>query len=516
MNPKFPWYIYIALIFVFIGCASSQPSSVEQQPVAEALVQEETVPHESERFELDSLFAAYLNHPALESGQVGIFIQDPATRRVVYQRNAHKLFIPASNQKLVTTAAALNRLGPDFRFKTSVYAENPPDENGVVRGDIFIRGGGDPTLSGRFHDNDLTYDLRNWADSIDTRGIREVTGNIVVDANLFKDERIHPAWEYGDLSYWYAAQVSALSFNDNCVNVYITPNDTLGAPPHIRIEPAEQLLQFENNLVTVHEDSLTDYEYKRLTGSNRIIFRGKISQSRSRILNWVSVDNPAIFTGLNFNIILSENGVEIPAVVGETFEIPEYDGMELLFSYESPPLSEIIQVINRRSQNLYAETLFKMLGFETLANGSFAGGRAAVRSYLAGIGVDTGRMYVSDGSGLSRRNLISPYQLTAVLRNMYTGEHRDVYLESLALAGDEGTLQNRFRGSVADGRVMAKTGYVGFVRTLSGFVETEDNQTLIFTFMVNNFTTSTSVINELQDSIISIISSKTMNELLSY
>lgn len=514
MSKKLPWCLYVALIAVFIGCASSPPALKEQQPVTDDAVQEEVAPEISESIELDSLFATYLRHPALQSGQVGIFIQEPATRRVVYQKNAHKLFIPASNQKLVTTAAALTRLGPEFRFTTSIYAENPPDENGVLEGDIYIRGGGDPTLSGRFHNNDLTYDLRNWADSLWTKGIREITGNIVVDANLFKDENVHPAWEYGDLSYWYAAQVSALSFNDNCVNVYITPNDTIGAAPRIRIEPIDQFVQFENNLITVHEDSLTDYEYKRIIGSNRIVFQGKISQSRSRILNWVSVDNPALFTGLNFRNVLSEKGVDISVVVGETYQIPNYDMMELLFSYDSPTLSEIIQVINRRSQNLYAETLFKMLGFDIFANGAFAGGRAAVQSYLAGIGVDTGRMHVSDGSGLSRRNLISPYQLAAVLRDMYTGEYREEYLESLALAGEEGTLQNRFRGTVADGRVMAKTGYVGFVRTLSGYVETDDNQTLIFTFMVNNFTTSTSVINELQDSIISIISSKTLDQLL--
>lgn len=516
MNVKVPVFAILLLSFLAASCASAPSGSELAAPDPVTDTEQNHIPERKiSRLQLDSLFSVYLGHPALQSGQVGIFIQDPASRQIIYQKNAHKLFIPASNQKLVTTAAALSRLGPDYRFKTAIYAETPPDENGVLNGNLYIRGGGDPTLSGRFHENDLTYDLRNWVDSLKSKGIREISGNIVTDANLFRDDQVHPAWENGDLSHWYAARVSALSFNDNCVNIYITPHDTLGGRPEIRVEPYENFVQIENNLITVHEDSLTNYDYYRIPGSNRIIFQGKISQSSPRRLNWVSVDNPAIFTGFSLSNLIRENGIQIGNSVGETFVIPDYDEMVQLFTYESPPLSEIIQVINRRSQNMYAETVFKMLGFETRANGSFAGGRAAVLSYLSGIGVDTGRMHVSDGSGLSRRNLITPYQLAAVLRNMYTGRHQEVYLESLALAGDEGTLQNRFRGSIADGRVMAKTGYVGFVRTLSGYVDTADNKQLIFTFMVNNFTTSTSVINELQDSIISIVSSKTVEELLS-
>ena len=462
---------------------------------------------------LDSLFRVYLNHPALQGAQVGIFIQDPETRRVIFGKNPHTLFIPASNQKLITTAAALDILGPEHRFHTDFYAEDSLGETGVLEGDLYIRGGGDPTISGRFHEDDLTYDLRAWADSLKSDGITGIRGDIIVDANLFHDRPAHPAWENRDLSYWYAAQVSALSLNDNCVNITIRPGDSLGEPAGLGVEPETDYVAVDNRLVTVHEDSLTDYEYYREPGTNHIVFSGRISRSEDRIKDWVTVDDPARFTGEVFRDVLRKQGIAVTGTVLRTDSIPDYREKVRLFQHQSPPLQEILGVINQRSQNLYAEMVFKMLGFHKKADGSFAGGKAAVESYLAGVGVDTEHMRVSDGSGLSRHNLVSPFQLVTVLRDMYTGDYRREYLQSLSRAGENGTLENRFRGSIADGRVMAKTGYVGSVRTLSGYLDTMDNHRLIFSLMVNNYTTNTSVINELQDSLISIISSKTLGDL---
>ncbi len=491
---------FICVLVLLAGCAGIPPATEKEQAGLEALIE------------------PYLKHPALASAAVGIFIQEPETRRVVYQKNPHALFMPASNQKLITTAAALSELGPEFQFQTQIYADGPI-ENGVLRGDLYLRGTGDPTMSGRFHHGDTMRDLRNWVDSLKAQGITQITGDVIADANLFDDRRLGNGWEYNDLSYWYAAEICALSFNDNCLNVTITPGDSLGTPANLQYEPNTRYVEVTNNLVTVHPDSITEYDYHRTPGTSRIRFYGSISQSETEINDWVTVHNPALFTATVFAELLEQNGITINGslreIQYEKGEIPEYSALEQLVNYPSPPLAEIIRVINKRSQNFYAEQVLKRLGYEVTGNGSFGGGIQAVEEFLAEIGVDTEHANIADGSGLSRRNLISPYQLVTVLRHMYESRYREIYTFSLPVGAENGTLEDRLKSPYAAHKVQAKTGYVGFVRTLSGYVRTLDERTLIFSILINHYATNTSVVNELQDTMLTLITSHTYRDLIS-
>ncbi|HKJ67610.1 MAG TPA: D-alanyl-D-alanine carboxypeptidase/D-alanyl-D-alanine-endopeptidase [bacterium] len=491
--------LFVVTLILLVGCAGAS-RSVEQKPAG-----------------LEALIEPYLQHPALVNATVGIFIQEPETRRVIYRKNAHTLFMPASNQKLITTAAALSELGPDFRFRTQIYRDGSID-NGVLRGNLYIRGTGDPTLSGRFHDGETLRDLRNWADSLQAAGISRITGDIIADANLFDDRRLGNGWEHNDLSYWYAAEISALSFNDNCLNVRITPADSIGAPAHLKYEPNTGYVEVTNHLVTTHQDSITHYDYHRTPGTNRIRFYGNISQGETGITDWVTVHNPAMFTATVFAELLKQSGIILDGSVREiqyeAGQIPEYDSPDRLIDYPSPPLSEIIRVINRRSQNFYAEQLLKRLGYEITGKGSFRGGIRAVNGFLAEIGVDTEHLNIADGSGLSRRNLVSPFQLVTVLRHMYESKYRDQYLSSLPVGAENGTLEERLLSPYAANKVRAKTGYVGFVRTLSGCVRTLDERMLVFSILVNHYVTNTGVVNELQDTILTLITSHSYQDLI--
>jgi len=490
-NFKRPIIVYVFLVII-AGCSTNF-----QQPAVEPIAPN-----------FDELIEPYLEHPSLGPATVGIVIQNPDSREILFQRNPHRLFIPASNQKLITTAAALDELGPDFRFHTQVYA-NGQVADGTLQGDLYIRGSGDPTLSGRFHDGETMRDLLNWVDSLRAAGINEIAGDIFADANLFDDQRLGNGWEYSDLSYWYAAEISALSFNDNCLNLTLIPGDSIGAPARVIYEPETDYVNITNELRTVHSDSVTRYDYHRIPETNQIRLFGNISMSERAISDWVTIGNPALFTATVFLELLEENGIQVSGAPREIHyeqgEIPDYSDMEQLVNYASPPLDEIVRVINKRSQNFYAEQVLKRLGYEVNGQGSFDVGISAVKDFLAGAGVNTEQMQIADGSGLSRRNLVTPFQLVSVLRYMYESPNRDIYLSSLPVGGEDGSLRSRMLSPLAANRIHAKTGYVGFVRTLSGYVRTMDNRLLIFSILVNNYTTDTSILT--------LITSRTYSDL---
>lgn len=489
------------IVLLFRGCAPEPPAGRQEQTGG-----------------LAALSEPYLKHPAFSGATVGIFIQEPETREVVYQKNPHQLFIPASNLKLITTAAALSSLGPDFRFHTWLYGSGPVQHD-TLRGDLYIRGSGDPTLSGRFHDKDTTRDLRNWIDSLKIRGIRYIQGDLIADANMFDQQRLGNGWEQNDLSYWYAAEISALSFNDNCLNVLLLPGDSVRAPAKLLYSPNTKYVTVHNDVVTVDKDSVTHYDYHRNSGTNAIRFFGTVSMSEDTVRDAVTIHDPPMYTITVFSELLRAAGIgfsgRLRTIRYARDGVPGYHTMTRLADYRSPPLTEIIQVINKRSQNFYAEQLLKSLGYGVTGHGSFAGGLRAELEFLAGIGVDTEHLHLADGSGLSRRNLVSPYQLVTVLRHMYESEYRDPYLASLPVAGQDASLNHRLLSPFTQDRVLGKTGYVGFVRTLSGFVRTLDGHPLIYSILVNNYTTATGVINDLQDSLLTLIASHTYADLVS-
>ncbi|GIV61352.1 MAG: peptidase M15 [Rhodothermaceae bacterium] len=448
---------------------------------------------------LDALFDA----PRYENAWWAARIVDLTDGTVVYERNARRSFIPASNTKLYTTAAALEQLGPDYRYQTVLYADGPV-ANGVLRGNLIVRGSGDPSIGGRFTDGDRTAVFRAWADSLRAAGITRIEGDLIGDDDVFDDVPLGYGWSWDDETYWYGAEISGLSFNDNCVDVTIAPT-TPGAPARIFWEPdSTDYVRVVNQTLTLPADSSLDEGYERLRGTNILRLYSRVPADRPDTES-LTVNNPTRYFVHVLRETLLRQGIAVqgrPVDVDDLSIKPDYEDDALLrvATHLSPPLARIVEVINKESQNLYAEQLLRTLGAERAASdslslpGSAERGLAAVMETLVRAGIDTSRVQLVDGSGLSRLNLVTAEMTSRLLT--YLWHHpdpavREAFLGSLPVGGEDGTLEYRFRDTPVRGRVRAKTGTVGNVSTLSGYVTSTDGTPYAFVLMANHYTTKT-------------------------
>lgn len=490
--------IILPVLIYFFSCASAQ-KVIEAKPeeIPKEIIYYEDTALNLLKSELDEIF----NNPAFSNAHWGVIIQSLETGEYIYRLNEHKNFIPASNIKLFTSAVALLKLGPEFKYKTYLYTDGEI-KNGILYGNIFVRGSGDPTISGRFTNGDITKTFRDWADSLLKLGIREVQGNIIGDDNYFDDQYMGTGWAWDDETYWYSAHISALSFNDNCVDLEILPGRRIGDPAIIRVNPNTSYVQIKNQLITAHPDSSNKIDFFRLPGTNIINIFGRISLRSNPRRESISVHNPTLYTVTVLKEVFESKGIKITgsvADIDDTFLNPDYEKMKVLASYESPPLSEIIKVINKRSQNFYAEQVFRTLGKIFGGEGSTQKSVEVMKSTLAQIGIPPDLISIYDGSGLSRLNLITPFQVLTLLNYMYRHEYFTFFYESLPIAGVDGTLETRMRRTKAQGNVRAKTGYVQYARALSGYVKTKDGEMLSFSMITNNYLIPTSTANMIQD-----------------
>ncbi len=482
MNPKIPALLYL-LLCVATLLASPPPDDSQQ-----ALIKI--------RNDLEYIFS----DPSFSAAHWGVAVQSTLTGEYFYLRNENKAFMPASNMKLFTTAAGLLGLGPDFRYVTRLLAHGLISSEGVLEGDLIIRGCGDPSLSGRWENGKITMAFERWADSLQARKITAITGKIIGDGRYFSDGRIGAGWAWDDLTDYYSAQISALTFNDNCVDIIFMPGDSLGAPARYRLEPNTAYVQIVNRVTTGSRSKLG---FWRDPGSNKIICEGTISQSSKERRDWITVENPAKYAATVLREILLSRGIRVYEEAFEIDELPGYLPVEyktvLLASHTSPPLSEIVREINKESNNLFAELLLRTVGRELEGSGSAEAGEKAAKQLFEPAGITPEQFYAADGSGLSRQNLVSPMSVILLLRYMREQQAGQIYYDSLPVAGVDGTLKGRMRGTAAKGNVRAKTGYIGRVRALSGYVSTRDNELLVFSMIVNNYNVPTGTANHLQD-----------------
>lgn len=455
----------------------------------------------------------------------GLHVVDLNTGETLYSRNDGKSFIPASNTKLYTTAAALDRLGWMYRLLTRLYVDGPV-ENGVLQGNLIVRGAGDPTIGTHYEsaegqweaDVDATRIFRDWADSLRAAGIRRIAGNVIGDDDIIDDEPLGANWAWDDETYYYAAQIGGLTFNDNVVHLKVK-STRLGQPAEIEWYPFDtDYIHVINRTITVHPDSSVDEEYRRYRGTNTVEVSTKVPEGRET-MEEITVENPTEFFVHVLTSTLREAGIEVdgaPIDVDDLAEKPDYSAPEVrrIASRESPTLAEIIALINKPSQNLFAELLLKRLGVEfpvpdeDLEPGSAAMGIAAAMETFVRAGVDTSRIRLVDGSGLSRLNLVTPRMTTSLLTYMWNHEDpgtRRAYIQSLPLAGEHGTLRHRLRGGPAHRLLRAKTGTLTWASSLSGYVNPDGPRPLAFSMMSNHFTTPTRIVREAQDAIVEIL-----------
>lgn len=457
--------------------------------------------------ELKKDINALINNPDFSNAAIGISVQSVETGEYFYRLNEAKNFIPASGLKLITTSAALHYLGEDYQYQTSLYLDGELFENGEFVGNVIIKGTGDPTISSYFMDDPVDI-LDNWGQLLDSLGIRSIRGNIIGDDLAFDDIYYGPGWSWDDMTFPYSAQVSALSINDNRVDIVIKAGRRSGQRADFDVLPENSYVRVINNVETVGYSGITEIFPNREQRTNIIELFGTINldstRQNSSVVS-VAIDNPTLYFLNLFKKTIEEHKIRFRGAlldISDWNEPLDYYKMKLISTYNSIPLKDIIKVVNKQSHNLAADILLKTIGREKTDEGSFGKGITMVQKYLARIGIPPDNIYLVDGSGLSRLNLISPKYITTLLSNTYRNEHRDIFINSLAMPGEEGTLKRRMKNSRAEEAVMAKTGSMNGISTISGFVITRDKEMLAFSIMIMNYTVPLSLAHNMQDLIL--------------
>ncbi|MDH6574505.1 D-alanyl-D-alanine carboxypeptidase/D-alanyl-D-alanine-endopeptidase [Kitasatospora sp. MAP5-34] len=421
----------------------------------------------------------------LAGAQAGVEVIDTTTGQVVYQHQADALLTPASTLKNVTSAAALDLLGPDHVFTTEVRTTGDVN-GGVLNGDIVLRGGGDPTL--------LTQDLDNLAAKVADSGITTVTGRVLADGSRFDNVPLGPGWAWDDEPVSYSPQISGLTVSTDAeytmdnVQVTVTPG-AQGEAAQITLNPAETPVQLTGQVTTGAAGSqLTSYA-TRLHGVNQIALSGSIPVGAAPATYWTTVADPTSFTGAVFAGALARHGVTVGNPV-QTATGTETS--QLLASHDSQPLSTLILPMLKVSNNGMAESLIKEIGKVKGGQGSWAAGVAQVKSFLAANGLASPAGRQVDGSGLSRYDLITPAKMTALLKLAVNKPWFQSWYDAMPVAGNParmvgGTLAARMVGTAAANNVHAKSGSMSGVDNLTGYATTPDGRRLAFTVMTNNF-----------------------------
>lgn len=460
--------------------------------------------------------------PATSNAFVGVMVLDLATGDTLFQQYAGKSFVPASNAKLYTTAAALDQLGTTYRYRTRLYATGPV-RDGILFGDLVVRGSGDPTVAPRFHAGDAAYVFDEWADSLRAAGIDSVAGRILGDDNVFDDRVFATGWSWEDIPYWYSAEVTGLPYHDNSIDVTVATG-TPGSAPSIAWEPFESdYVHWQNALETLGRDADRDEDYARALEGNLFTLSGSLPEATVDRTS-LAVHDPTGFFAHSLLRRLQEQdiGVAGPALNADALsDRPDYEAPSTrrLATYTSPPLTDVVEAINKRSQNLYAELLLKTLGaerpvapeetqFDEQTPGSWAMGVGAAMRTFAHAGLDTARLRLLDGSGLSRRDLVTPRMTTKLLAFMW--DHPDpatkvAFVRSLPIGGVDGTLRRRFRGEAAYRQVRAKTGTLTGVSSLSGYVSRPSGDPIAFSIMFNHHTTDADAARAVQDAVVNVL-----------
>jgi D-alanyl-D-alanine carboxypeptidase/D-alanyl-D-alanine-endopeptidase (penicillin-binding protein 4) len=450
--------------------------------------------------ELRARLRELIARPEFASSRLAVKVASLDTGRVLFEQDAEKWMQPASNLKLYTVAAALDRLGADYRFVTSVYANARPDPSGIVRGDLVVYGRGDPSYATRFNpegDADYYRAINELASNITRAGVRRVEGDLVGDESYFSGPALSPGWEWDDLQWWYGAEVSALSVNDNSVDLSVKPGARVGDPCRITVSPSTPLVTVVDRTSTSERGTKRELNVTRPLGQNTIEIRGTMPIDDRGFTASVSVSRPALLFVTMLREALERQGVVFTGKTRTVDAQTRADNKEPLqvsslveiAARRSPPLSVIAAKTLKPSQNLYAELILRALGKADAADPrktTADAGIEAVQRFLAKAGVGAGRVVMLDGSGLSRADLVTADATLRLLVYMNTHTAGSVFREALPVAGVDGTLRNHMKGTPAQGNVRAKTGTLGTAASLSGYVFSAAGERLVFSVMVNN------------------------------
>jgi len=441
-----------------------------------------------------------LKNPSLKNVSYGISIVSIKENTPLFNYRSDDLFCVASNMKLLTTAAALEYLGPDFEYKTSIEARGTITALGELNGDIIIKGSGDPNLSGRFYDGNILAVPEAWTNAIKNRGIHKITGDIIADDSIFDRLYTNPNWRENQLSEWYCAQSCGLSFNDNCVDITLIPDKKPGGAVTLLIVPDTSYFTIFNNCFYTTNKKEHAYSIYRKPGTNQIFIKGKFWINAFPEKHWVNVHSPALYLATVFKEVLEKNGI---AVCGNARLISESDSVNSdlgKITQTTSTMEQTILVTNKRSQNFYAEQILKTLGAQINGKGSLNSGIEVLHNFLSKLGFHSDEYQIEDGSGLSKGNRLSPRIITSLLIYMNKHPYGKVLYDSLPMSGIDGGLRHRMISPQYNSRVRAKTGYIAKTSALSGYIDTSNGDKLAFSILMNNFK-NLSAIRKVQDDI---------------
>lgn len=481
------------------------------------------------------LFAAARNRPltlkesidreiagsaAMRSAFIGLRVVRLPDGKVLYERNQDHLFVPASNTKLFTTALALSRLRPDYRFVTSVLAAKPVDATGDLQGDLILIGRGDPSLSARnypYTPDPVALDplkpIEDLADQLVAGGLRSVHGNVAGDDTRYPWVPYPDGWNAGDELWEYGAPVSALIVNDNRLDLLIEPGDADGDPARLTLTPPFEFLHIDNRVRTVSGGVVSTH----MDGSaeaGQLRFWGTIPAGSAGDVNQLAISDPAVFAAALLRDALIRRGVNVSggAVARHRYldeiadpkradqPLADPPGTELARRV-SPPMIQLIQVVDKVSQNLHAEVLLREVGAVRRNMGTAAAGLAELHDFLTEIGIPEEQYKFVDGSGLSRGTLVEPQAITKLLQFMWNSPNREAWLSLLPVGGQDGSLRKRFKGHPEAARIHAKTGSLNHVRALSGYAQSEGSETVAFSLLLNNYIAPEADVSRFLDSI---------------
>jgi len=417
---------------------------------------------------------AIISQPSQKKVRFSIHIVKADSGRTVYSHNATEPLVPASNMKIITSAAALKFLGPDYRYKTKI---------GLCDDTLVVIGSGDPLFGDK--DTDAKYNRKNgWifqhiAAAIKKNGVKTIK-DIIVDSGIFDDQRVHPSWPKKELNKPYACEVSGLNFNGNCIDISAKKT---GKSVTVYIEPQTKFVKFTNKVIPISKGTSTIGSYRN-SRSNEIVIHGKCKSTIGPYA--VAIERPAAFFGFLLAEHLAKAGIKTN---GELIEkaVAEDCNITVLAEY-STSLADCLARCNKDSFGLAAEALFKTIAANssmTGENGSWAAGRQIISRYMSGLGIDRNQFYIADGSGLSRQNELSAYAISKVLSDVYKGRDWPLYKASLAVGGVDGTINTYFREKEYKGKIVGKTGYIAGVKAFSGVCTTVEGDYL-FSILANN------------------------------
>ena len=444
----------------------------------------------------------------------GMEVADRDTGEILYDLNADHFFTPASNAKVITTMLALSSLGPDYRFRTTLESKSALESDGRIAGDLTLVGRGDPDLSNRRFPFAGRADrvgpvekiLAELADAAVAKGLREIDGDIVGDDSYYPYDPYPAGWSNGDLFFAFASPVSAIAFNDNTVSVIIAPGRRVGDPAILQTEPAAAMGTFAADITTGPPDTLPDFAVVRQSGANFILLRGAIGLGRTPTRLEIAMAAPAETAAASLKQLLEARGVRVMGTARAQHSPPPYSNAAgepilppppsqpaaaepnpaVLAEHISEPLLESIRLTNKMSHNLHAELLLRAVGREKLGVGSTAAGLKVEREFLPSAGVADGDIFLTDGSGLGRDNLVTPRAMVTLLRYAAHQPWGKDFLSTLPISGADGTLEGRMANSAASGLIEAKTGEIEHDRALSGYATTLRGESLIFSIFYNN------------------------------